>query len=614
MMQGGLSAAIAASMSNKPSSASEHTKKAFKTSTTTNPKDQSARTFENQPAKTLENQPAKTFTTSQQGGGQSAAKASLTADNHKSESTARHQALDNTEAHRAERTNSDHATAATTTLSKKPLSAAAQAFDKKVSQIDAGIAEVRRRMDAVKDGLAEDPSFSAGNKSHAERAERDAVFSQFKALRAQQTALIDRKKALQSDLSAAIETLKKRGAEVNAARDKLAYKSPAEITRRIAELEQDLERNAYKLIQERAILQEVSKLKKAKKELEALDTAGSDSLNGQRARLDVIRAKLAGLDAELNALKPAIDTCLADIRRLDGLKEEAKARGQERSKRLDVLRAELDNLYAKRKAAFAERAAERTAQQAAYARQQARREEQKRLDAIQDQIDDLEKQLSRLATPSASSEADRRWAECTNLEAYFGPFAKQQTSPNNNAPSGTETKKADSSSSTTVAKVEGEVLKSKGERDAEFVFMGAKVQPAGTKKHHQSASGKSSGHTAEILPSKLPMAILGALADFGMTPPQDIASVKTLLMALDAKKSSLAAARAQSQATREAKQAELMTRIQVLRVQLEDPSAVIKAADLKKLDSQNKKEDNDGNALKIDGIKATSTDELAPQN
>ena len=122
----------------------------------------------------------------------------------------------------------------------KPKHPAAIAYEKKMAEIDARITTVKRKMEVLRGGY----SGNAGadpNASATVRAEREKLLHRMREIRDQQRKISEDRKVIAKEYSDARELLRKKGAEVSSQRDKLPYKSVADIDRMIAEYEKQLE-------------------------------------------------------------------------------------------------------------------------------------------------------------------------------------------------------------------------------------------------------------------------------------------------------------------------------------------------------------------------------------
>lgn len=499
-------------------------------------------------------------------------KPGLRADNKKSESSPHKQAIPNTAAHKAEASASnanddsvDHSTTAENG-NRRPYrpSPMSIAYEKKMAEIDARINDIKRRMDALRGDFAS--SSGDPNASAAVKAEREQLLAKLREAREEQRKNIEQRKVISKELADVRELLRKKGTDISAQKDKLPFKNPAEIDRLIAEYEHQLETNAFKLSEERQILQEISKLRKAKRELKSIDGSGSD-IGHLKLRLDALRGKLQERDDSLDALRAHQESFSEALRKLDGVRSDQQAKSATRQKQIEALKRELDDEYGKRRTAYAEHKDARRAQQATALKAQARREEMRRRQEIEDKIDELERKLGRL---TSDSDVDRRWNECTNLTAFFSAYL-----PKPEAVSAPEASASKTSRQPEAHNEDLVALKPKSERDEEFTFMGIKAKKL-VKPKKESANAPPTSGQPDL--SRLPMPILVALADMSFVPPTSLADVDKLLKALDARKGSLESGRAASQAALADKQQAISNEISALKAKLEEPVKISAAA------------------------------------
>ena len=422
------------------------------------------------------------------------------------------------------------------------------AYEKKMAEIDSKIANIKARMDHVRGNFSE----SGGNPNlpASVRAERERYIHQVRELREKLKQGQEERRKLSNEVNQLREVLKKRGADMDAQKEKLPFRNVAEIDRRVAEMEKQLETNSFKLSEERAILQEVSRLKKAKKTLQEME-AGAKGSEG--VRFEVAKVKLKEVEESLDAARAELEKVNEELRRIDGVKMEAQVKAADREKQVERLKAELDAAFAERRKAYEDNKEAKRLSQVAYQKAQARKAEYARRDQIRDQIEELEEKMNKLVT---SDPATVRYAECTNLEAHFTSLLGNQ--PKSSVESSAPKTSAPAASNGFVA------LKSKEERDAEFELIGAGVGKSSSAK--KSSAPKNAQPTQDL--SRLPISILAALADLGLTPPTDLPAVSTLLKTIAEKKATLESGRQASQAALDEKQEAIKKEIEQLRSQL----------------------------------------------
>lgn len=354
-------------------------------------------------------------------------------------------------------------------------------------------------------------------------------------------------------------------ADTNAAKEKLSFKSVAEIDRRVAEIEITLDSGRFTLSEEKQMLGEKSKLLKARKALEALDGSGSD-VNSLRMRLDQIKLRQADVEASITAKRAEINAVHKQIDEINGVQAAEYAKRQDGRAELDRLRALLDAEFAKKKAAYEELTEAKAAREAAYFRGVARREEQERCQAIEAEIDELEKQLGKMTTENV---IDKKWNECTSLINFFTAFLPKSASTT--APAAES--KIRQPPAIDLSKVE---VINKKSQDCYYV-------PNKQKGKNKQASAQVAETSAAADLNKLPFHILAALTDMALPLPQNVETdVPALLETLNQRRNDLQGHRDASMAEIEARRGELLGQIAGLRAKIESKDEQITAAMVKK--------------------------------
>lgn len=372
---------------------------------------------------------------------------------------------------------------------------------------------------------------------------------------------------------------------MTAAKDKLSFKNTAEIDRRVAEIEAQLDGGRFTLSEERQMLQEVSKLRKMRKALETLDGSGSDTAS-LRLRLDQVKLRQGDSDAALAAKKEEIAAVSRQLDELEGVRVAENAKRTDSRTEMDKLRQELDAEHAKKNAAYNEFREAKAAKQTAYLRMVARREEQARQEAIETEIDKIERAMGKLSTESV---VDKKWNECTILLNFFLPFSPS-TLNGGSAPTvakslavdETKLRKPRAMDLSTV-----QVIRKRDQDDEECYF-----KPAKTAQKHKGSRAAETGTTnvaTSAAPdlSRLPFHILAALTDMALPIPKNIDSdVPNLLKTLESRRSELQDHRDASIAEVDARRNALLQEIEVLRAKMESKDEQITAATIKKMEKE----------------------------
>lgn len=464
------------------------------------------------------------------------------------------------------KTGASPATSAATNSNDRPRnsSPAFQAYEDKKKGCDARIADIRARIDAVRNGY----SMAGGeNLSEKNRKLRAELIEKVKALRGELKVLEDERRSLSNQFNETLESLKKKNADVSAAKEKMSFKSTAEIDARILEIESTLESGRFTLSEERQMLQEVTKLRKMRKALENMDGTSGNDISSLRFRLDQIKLRQGDIEGLITGKRDEINAVNAEIDAVNGIQATEKSKRADSKTEIEGLKKELDLEYAKKKAAWDEYLQVKAAKEAAYHRMIARKEEQARVSAIEGEIDELERKLGHLTTESV---IDKKWNECTNLINFFQPFLASQDSTES------KTKACPPAArvrSTTVDLSKVQVLK----KADDCYFVPSKA----SKKQQKPAAAVSEESNAEL--TKLPFHILAALTDMSLPMPKSVEKdLPDLLSILQARRNDLQSHRDASLAAMEEKRNSIIKEIEALRAKIESKDEQITAAAVKK--------------------------------
>lgn len=398
--------------------------------------------------------------------------------------------------------------------------------------------------------------------SAAEREARNALFEQVKQVREELRPHMDERRRLSDLMSKIKEDIRKKTGETKEAKDKLPFRTIPEMEQRVVELEAKIESGQFKLIEEKQILAEISKLKKARRQLENIDGSGSD-VGTMKLRLDKLRTDVAAKDDIIKEHKVKADAISKQIDELNGNKQEAQSQRQERNAAIEKLKKELGAHYEERRKAYEEYREAKKSQAEARVKRDARRVEYEKRREVEEKLEALEEKLLAFNPETAN---DRKISECNNLRAYFQEFAP-----------------AEKDGSVAVKKVEAGVRQVKlaaeyadavpisKKDDGLEEFFGA------TKKKNQPKSASHHAVTdssAALLPAKLPFHILSALADLQLPIPTTVADLPTLFAAIEKKKTSFTSKQDDAAAEKDKQRQALVDQIEELTQQLAQPIKV----------------------------------------
>jgi len=486
---------------------------------------------------------------------------------------------------------SSSANAAPSMLDRRPAAAGPKhknqlEYEKKMSELDGRIAYLKARMDELKPG-------SSANGSSADGSARGKLISELKALREKIRPLVDERRAWVREAADLREILKKRGGELKEAKDKLRFKSVPEIEARIAQYDQQLEEGRFALSEEKHIIQEISKLNKAKKALLALEApsaagAKSQDLGVMKLRLEQLQDKIKVRDMETDTTRAHIDALSAQLDALYASAGTARISYEERQAQFSKLRAEMDECYETRRRTFTENKARREAAYEARLKRDAKREEEDRREGIMERLADLEE---RLAAHNPESMMDKKLAECSNMIAFFKNLSG--TAATEQATKDIASKLAAPVGRTVTASAEIAALEVVKKDDADAVFFGA--APKGKKKGPKAITSTNSSidHASTVSAplGKLPIHVLAGLTDLNLAIPSThdqlpilLAALHTVQVTIQAKKTEMEAA-GQADAAKDEemdpKMKSLVEQIAALKIELETkPVEAVKAEDV----------------------------------
>lgn len=418
------------------------------------------------------------------------------------------------------------------------------AYEEKMSSLDLRISTAKARLDDLFHG-------GSGKGTPAEKDARNALFEKVKSLREEIRPHQEARRAMFDQLNRIRDEIRKKTGETKEAKDKLPFRNVNDIETRIGELEAQIETGQFKLIEEKQILAEVSKLKKMRRALENLDGSGSD-VGTMKLRCEKLRADIAAKDESIKGYREQLDALQAKLDEMAGNKKEAQAAREERSTNIENIKKEIDGYYEERRKAYEEYRSAKKAQSEAWEKKQARRAEYDRRRELEEKLEDLEEKLLAFNPETAN---DRKISECNNLKAFFQDFTatqQEKTLEVNKVEEGVRQVKlsGEFANAVPISKKEG--------RD-EFFF----APKSSNRKSHQAAAAQSL--------SKLPFHILSALADLSLSIPATSAEIPALFEAIEKKKSSFTAKHDDSVVQKEKQREALEKQIEELKKQLDTP-------------------------------------------
>jgi len=295
----------------------------------------------------------------------------------------------------------------------RPQNAASIAYEKRMKDIDAKIEAARLRLEDLRMGG------TGKSRPGVDTDARAALVEEQRQLRAAIRPQMEEKRRLIEQVNRLKEEIEKKAGQAKEAKDKLPFRTTKEMEARIHELEAQIETGQFKLIEEKQILAEVSKLRRARKALDNIDGSASD-VGSLRLRIDKIRSEIALKDEAMSSTRVKLDTLQGQINELNGLRSEQMAQQRDSRALIDQAKKDLDDAFAQRRTAYEENKTIREQARKAFERRQFAEAEQRRVYKLEEKLESLEEQLLSFNSETAT---DRKLVECNTIRAFFETVA-----------------------------------------------------------------------------------------------------------------------------------------------------------------------------------------------
>ncbi|ORY08105.1 hypothetical protein K493DRAFT_309914 [Basidiobolus meristosporus CBS 931.73] len=350
---------------------------------------------------------------------------------------------------------------------------------------------------------------------------RSQLLDKLQDIRTKQAEIKKSKQSIRDQMNALNSEIKRKVGEMRDSKDKSPFKTLKEIETQIETLEHQLESGSLKLIEEKRVVNEISNLKKSRKNAESFE-AQQQSIDEDKKKIEDLKVLLddpknKALNDEYNAIQAELD-------------ELSKGRESERNKRNELfnernrLQKELDTIYNRKRAV---QDAYRHANNEYYKWQQedrTRRQEQFRVKKQQE----IEEQKA------AAAAQERELAEipafleeinnCDTLLNFLQQYSSDQSAPektdNVAALANLNIREPDTSNNVP----EGFVLKKKSDDD---YFAGGKASKKNKNKNKNEAKAST---------FKLPLSIMEQLWALKLDVPVSAADCDKTIAAIKEKK------------------------------------------------------------------------------
>ena len=245
-------------------------------------------------------------------------------------------------------------------------------------------------------------------------AAREELRAKIAVLRGEKDKIRAQKEPMHQKLTATQEALKAKVDDLHTSKDKIQYKKPEDIDRKITQLEEQIESGSLKLIEEKKIVAEISKLRKARREL--------DSFSGQEASIgdlkkaaDHYRAAIGEKDRELRTFDEQLKVVNAELTKLSSNRSANQGKIKSLIQERDAVRKQMDTIFEGKNLAYEEFQKAQTAHRIWMQAEQVKWEETQVKRDIEHAIRDLEFELKKLEIPACSDQIE----QCLNIQTYL---------------------------------------------------------------------------------------------------------------------------------------------------------------------------------------------------
>lgn len=438
-------------------------------------------------------------------------------------------------------------------------------FEKKINAVEAEFKVLKPKLALLNEEIRNLTS----NDSNS--AAREELRGKIAALKGEKDKIRAQKEPIHLKLVATQEALKAKVDDLHTSKDKIQYKKPEDIDRKIAQLEEQIESGALKLIDEKKMVAEISKLRKARREL--------DSFSGQEASIgdlkkaaDQFRAVLAEKDRELRTFDEQLKVVSAELTKLSSTRSANQGKIKALIQDRDALRKQMDTLFEGKNAAYEEFQKAQAAHRIWMQAEQVKWEETNITRDIERAIRDLEFEMKKLEIPACSDQIE----QCLNIQNYLRINVLKESVSTGAAESTTGS--ASNAAFRQVEKLDDAQVLKKEEVVDNYSIVSSKGKGKKTTKEAAAPSATQS--------VKLPFWIISALNELKVNMVTNVDEAKQAIAALDKVKASFEEKQNAKMANIDSERASITARIEKEKARLatvpQEAAARMKANEAKR--------------------------------
>jgi len=297
------------------------------------------------------------------------------------------------------------------------------AFEKKreehfanVTAIESQISKLRQRVSMISDEVR---SLTA---SDTQLAAREELRSQIEVLRAKKDQLISQKNPVFQRLQDSQASFRRKMDDLQAAKEKLPFKRVEDVDKLIADYDAQVTSGQLKLIEEKRIVAEMSKLRKARKQIESFN--GDSSMVDLKKNIDSLRTSMNEKDGEIKSIQEQLNSLHDQLGKMSSSRSAAQGKIKSLLGEKAQLSKSMNGLYEDKNKLFESFNEAKKAHNNWFQHQRLVNEESHIQRDIDYQVRKLEQEINDLSIPVNSSKIQ----DVTTLQAYLKHNVLKETS------------------------------------------------------------------------------------------------------------------------------------------------------------------------------------------
>lgn len=279
----------------------------------------------------------------------------------------------------------------------------------RMNELDSEIAKSRAKLSQLNEQIS-----NILNRE-SNKGARGELLTKIQSLKSQRQSLEEVRAPILGKLKDLQYEMKAKQDELAVAKEKLPLKRVEDIDKKVMEIEHQLETGSVgKLIEEKRMVAEVTKLKKNRKALEAL-TNEQRAVDNIKRELDTTRAVLNEKEHTINEIRDQIKKVSSELNALPDDKNSRQSKIQSLITEKEETKKRLDHLHGEKNLCYTDFQAAREAHELWTEQDRLRRDEFFKRKEIENEIAKLRSEMENLNLPPCIDQIN----ECENLQHYL---------------------------------------------------------------------------------------------------------------------------------------------------------------------------------------------------